>query len=496
MVITSPPVTLTNLGAQIANNVRVTVVSAASGAPIAGAVVELIHAAGNHSLTTDATGVVSFPGVSSTGGYSVTAAQSAYDFVSVLGLEGADVLIPLPPVTKPTLVGGIKGTTDLSHVSSMGNISLSLSGASVASPIVAFSPGPALFGGDIFQVAIPGMSTKVPVPAGATLSVMFSGADIPLKETYYARATSGVRAAWSFGGHLDLGMLMTGGGLSGNLVGTILPYLQRFDHGVRPVVDVMALGTVVDTGDINGNGNTTELVPDYNNFPNVALTPNTAQALRYQLMVHALPMVSGGMANALIVVAGTLLPGVGFVPLGLDGQQATMAGSIVSSFTTKVAPPHGGLETGQYVVLATAVRLAMGLPGPGSARLFVGSRLPTSIDFSDHWLDSPVGSTWHSMTREVTVPSIAAADFYRVSFASADGAWNIYSMAATGAQGTLTIPAAPMGLVDRTLNATVSVDAVELGAGATTASLFDVTAGGSIALDHATKSFARAIASH
>jgi len=53
-----------------------------------------------------------------------------------------------------------------------------------------------------------------------------------------------------------------------------------------------------------------------------------------------------------------------------------------------------------------------------------------------------------------------------------------------------------MGLIDRTLSATVSVDAIQLKPNVMPSDLFDVATGGASALDHATKCFARAIVGH
>jgi hypothetical protein len=166
---------------------------------------------------------------------------------------------------------------------------------------------------------------------------------------------------------------------------------------------------------------------------------------------------------------------------------------IVDPFTTKIAPPHGGLEIGDYVVLATAVRLEAGsLPGPGSARLLVNPRLPEDVNLSDGWMDSPVDAMWNDGLREVALPVIANADIYRIAFAHDDGVWNIYTPAPEPAAGTVNIPTAPMGLIDRTGTGTVTVDAIDLETGATVSTVFEVSGGGTIALDRATRGFARA----
>jgi hypothetical protein len=495
-LVTSAPVMLRNLGpVPGTTGVRVSVVDLSNGSPIEHASVQLVSGVAPVTMMTDASGSVSFP-APAPASFGITAAEPNHDFVTILGLTTNDVLVGLPPLTKPTLAGGIQGAVDFTNVTTMGALSVSLSGASFASPLVGFDPAQ-LFGGDIFILNIQnpqgGGNLMIPVPASATLSFAFGPTNIPLKGTYYARATSGERAAWGLAGKLDVSALMMGGGgaMGGNFFGTLLPYLQRWQHGVKPVVDVVAIAEVPDTHDINGNGNTTELVPDYAHFPMAPLAPDTSQTLRYELKVAALPAVSGGNANALLVVGGTMIPGVGFVPLGLDGQQDTGMG-IVGDFTTKIAPAHGGLEAGAYAILATAIRLNAGaLPGPGSVRLLTAPRLPETVDLSDGWVGVPTMVGGNSMSRTYQWSAPTSATYYRLAFANADGAWNVYSPTPM-----VTVPAAPQGLMDRTLSATVSIDAIRLAPNTTSNALFDVSAGGAQALDNATQGFARVIVGH
>jgi hypothetical protein len=53
------------------------------------------------------------------------------------------------------------------------------------------------------------------------------------------------------------------------------------------------------------------------------------------------------------------------------------------------------------------------------------------------------------------------------------------------------IPLVPAGLVDRTGTTTVSVDAIDLEAGASSSTIFELSGGGVVALDRATRGFAR-----
>jgi hypothetical protein len=176
------------------------------------------------------------------------------------------------------------------------------------------------------------------------------------------------------------------------------------------------------------------------------------------------------------------------VPLGLDGQSDMGGSGIVPTFTTKMAPPHSGLEAGAYAVLASAVRIAGGLPGPGSVRMFVGDAIPAAIDLSDGWLDSPVDATWLDQSREVGLPALPGADLYRISFASPDGQWHVYTPVVAG---NFAVPAVPAGLNDRTASSTVTVDAVDLNT-LEAGTIFSGNTSG-ITLDRDTRGFSRAV---
>lgn len=487
--ITSAPVTLTNLLPLPNGTVRISVVRATNGAPISGASVELIASSGaTRAGTTNNQGQVELTTVPS-GSFSVTAAHVDYDYVSVLAQEGRDLLLALPPPTRPDRIAGARGTVDLSQVSTQGAISASLSGASFPSPLLGYSANN-LFGGELFQVEVP-MLGNIPIPAANTLSAELMGFPLALKDTYYVRAEPGARALYSFGGKIALGANGLDPTNFGNLLTAILPFYQRFDHAVRPYVPLVALPTVVDGIDLDGDGDTTETLPDWAGFGAFAMTPATPQSLRYELLVDNLPFVSGGNANTLVVVAGVLLPGLGFVPLGLDGQSDQQGSGIVESFVSKMAPPHDGLEAGDYAVLVTALRVGMnGLPGPGSSRLWVGASFPTTVDLDDGWLDAPVDATFAPTARELSLPIELGVDLYRVVLLGPTGAWHVYADAP--ANERLSLPPVPAGLEDRAAAAQVIVDGVDLVPGADASTVFDAAAGGPLGLDRATRGFARA----
>ncbi len=492
--ITSAPVSLRNLGALVAGDVRVSAVTAASGAAVNGAIVELAGDFGVRTAATDATGVAVFAALDPSAPFSVTVASEAHDYVSLLGVVGRDLVVPLPSLTRTDRVGGVRGTVDFSLVQTQGALSVSLSGTSLESPIFGNDPS-ALLGGEVFTVSIqiPGAgNTDIPLPAGMTLRAEFMGFPLDLKNTFYARARAGQRAVWSIAGRADLASLgLGGGGGISNPVGALLPALQRFEHGLRPSVSVLPLPTIADTADINGNGDTTELVPDYGAFPNVSNRPGVSQNLRYVLEpgMSRLPLVTGGNANTILLVSGTLLPGVGFVPLGFDGLQDDAGNGFVPAFSSRMAPAHGGLEVGEYAILVAAFRLeGTAVPGPGSARLIVAPALPASFDVSDGFLDSPLGSVFSASARELSGSRLASGDLVSLSFKSPVGGWHVYG-APTG--GTLALPELPSGATNRLEDAEAEVTVLDLAPGADTSSLFGASAGGTLGIDRATRGYAK-----
>lgn len=489
--VVSQPVDLTNIGLAPSAGVRVTVVRQDSGRPVADATVQVGTGGVDSIAVTDASGIASFPNVSGAT-FDITAVHAMFDWVSVLGSASNDVRIELPALNRTDRAAGARGTVDLSRVTTQGALSLSLSGASLASPLLTSDPG-TVFGGEIFNAQVP-MLGNVPVPAGNTVALEFQGFPITLKDTYYASAQPGLRALWSFGGKVDFGNSGLDIGDFQNLLAALLPFYQRFEHTVDPTVPMLALPKIVDSADIDADGDVTEEIADWNGFANRTLTPSQSQTLRYQLTVDNLPFVSGGNANTLIIMSGVILPGVGFVPLGIDGQSDSMGTGIVPSFITKMAPPHGGLEAGIYAVMTAAVRTDMtGPPGPGSARLFTADRLPASVDLSDGWIDSPVDTTVDLSARQATLPASPGTDLYHVAFANPEGTWHVYIPAAPGAS-TIDIPARPdLTLPPRLTSAQVTVDAVDLQATAPVGTLFDAAGAGALGLDRVTRGFARAI---
>lgn len=433
MTFSSQPVTLVNLG--VSNDVRVFVVSETSGAPVDGATVDC----GGSVQTSGADGVATFT-VMTPVTCSVFAAN--HDYVTAIGLAG-DATIRLPTITRTDRSTGFTGAIDFSGVTGDEPVEISFSGASFSAPLSQLSPA-AFFGGNLFTYQLPVVGA-VSLPAGATAAAEVMGFPFSIKDVYYSETRPGRRTAWSFAGLAGLSDLGIGGG--GDLLANLLPLFQTFSHGTTGAYATLApLPLVTDGPDIDGDGDTTEMVPDYNGFAQAPMTPATIQNLRIQISGDAASLPTN--TTGLLLLSGALVPRVGFVPLGLDGLTPT---GNVGSFSTTMAPPHDGLEVGAYVVIAAALDPA-NIGETMSAQVFVMDSLATEVDLDSGWLEFPTAG-YTDMSRELTVT--ASGDAWRARFASPTGSWIVVGPAATT---TFTLPAPPMGMDDHTASSRVFVE--------------------------------------
>ncbi len=291
MTVSSSPVALVNLDAR-----AILVVSETTGAPVEAATV----VCGADTQVTGADGVVTFAGTSSVT-CSVFAAN--HDYVTVLGLDSS-ATIRLPTITRTDRSTGMTGAIDFAAVPGTESVEVAFSGASFAAPLSQLTPA-LLFGSNLFSFAIPGGGNSIQVPAAATARGQIGPIPFSVKDVYHSETRPGRRTAWSFAGKVGLADLgITGGG---DLVTNLLPVLQSFTHGtVGSYATLTPLPRIVDANDVDGDGDTTEMVPDYSGFAPIDVAPNTAQRLRVQVSGDAAtPPMS---ATAVVLVSGVIVP--------------------------------------------------------------------------------------------------------------------------------------------------------------------------------------------
>jgi hypothetical protein len=448
--VVSDPVRLTTRLAAPDGTLVITLVDRATGALVQGAKVLLggqVH---------DVNGSLSVPAPD--GAVDFTVFHAAYDYVTVVGTGARDIVLPLTPRSVLDPAAGLTGEIDLRQVSTQGPVRIGLAGVSSARPFTDFDLGRLL--GDLFysQVSIPGQGTvTVPLPGGMTLSAeVVAGVSFAVKGTYYVLGDPGLRAAWSLGGRVDLQEVTSvfqqgggGGSLSpGAILRQVLPLFQRFDHGAAPAVALEARARVVDSRDVDGDGDRAEKVPDWGGFRRLTLVPRVRQSLRTEVVLAELPLLGGSPAQGAILTAGVLVPGTGFVPLGLGGVFDDDGDGKLDPVILRSAPVHSGLGVGRYGLVALALSLGQGaaLPQALSARTATWEAMPTRVEMGG-FLPFVEGASYEAVARRLRVPPVAGARFVRAVFQSDAGAWELYAPAGEG-ELTAVLPAPPAGVTD------------------------------------------------
>ncbi|MFN3201333.1 MAG: hypothetical protein ACE366_23230 [Bradymonadia bacterium] len=441
---------------------QVRVTDAATGLPVEGASVRV----GDETTVTDATGIVLLGDVEPP--ITVTVFSPDHDYVTVVGANRSDLHIPLTPRRDDSVVAGFTGAIDFARITSEGGVDVGLAGGSIGGAggevLTGLDLGTLL--GQLFNVEVDVGITAfdLPLPGGLTLT-----AEVPLlgrveiKDGYRTISDPGFRMAWSFAGRLDLGQIIQlvqgGGGTDvGTVLATVLPFFDRFQHGLRVVDDLVALPQRPDETDIDRDGDLEELVPDYDRFPVLNTQPAQDQGLR--LTVQVPPPSAGEGTPIALLLAGVSLQSVGFVPLGLSSTTEAEAVAM------RMAPPYGGLEAGEPVVLALSAAFGQdqgGLLPENISMLFAQfeDRIPGEVSFEgDGFLDLPSAVEWAPALRTLEALPADGAGFHRAVFRGGEGRWTVYF--APGADVAFTLPFPPDGAADLAAGDQVRVEGLDL----------------------------------
>ncbi|CAN0524701.1 unnamed protein product, partial [Laminaria digitata] len=380
------------------------------------------------------------------------------------GVRATDIRIPLNLRSGTGPVAGFKGTFDLSQISSQGDFNLGLAGASIPGGLVNFDLSTLL--GDPFQTSfqIPGQGgADFPVPGGLVVYGRVFGLRIDVKRSYYVSSPGGARLAWGLAGKIPvaqlIGLFQGGGGGIGSIgeaLALFLPLFNRFDHGVKPL-QLTPRDRVVDTGDVDGDGDVMELVPDYDNFPSEAILPRVRQQLVTDIGVSNLPTIDGRTAEVAIIVGGTQLPSTGFVPLGISATNDDDGDGRPDVRRLTMAPPHSSLVGGRFAVLSIAFNTdgfgggagGIEFPDEFSVALWNNQSLPTSIQLGT--FPSEAFVVEDTLARSLTLNS-PAGPLYRARYVGVDRSWDVWSPGPAGVMGqfqhSFTVPKPPMGRED------------------------------------------------
>lgn len=485
----------------------VQLVDEATRAPLVGATVAYESASTLVGLASDVDGLVALP---DSAGDTFHVFAEGYSYVSVFDAVGETIVVSVPPTQRARIdevrdgfvcdtsspsvtldddgacgdagqppclcydligVDAVKGVPDFSRVQGGGEVDVSLSGFSLGNSLLDLNFD-LIVGPQVNRIipdnpVIP-LDEPVDIPSGVTLYFNNS----PFVDSYIATAPAGSRSVWSVGGTVPLGDTLLallpslGGDLDfGAIVASILPLFDEFYSGVTPAIDLESGGT----------------------FPvrSPALTLNVPTRRRVTIEPPGLPTVGSGWADTAIILGGALVPGQGFVPLGVSGGSDTVArgeadgvldgdhdADGVQPLRMSMAPIHGAIAgpSTRYAVVSVALLLdtdRADAPREASSGIMTvldrGEAIPDLLTF-----DQPTfpllaeGTTWTTESRTVALPESApAVDLYRLVFrGEEDRLWIVY-----GAPGrdafTLPEPSA-LGFEDRTARGRLNVVGVTL----------------------------------
>ncbi|RJO65086.1 MAG: hypothetical protein C4523_16905 [Myxococcales bacterium] len=438
-----------------AGNSRVVVFDDKTGALLDGTRVIL-----NGTEAATVGGIADFAGVdcSAGDGCNLHVFNDGYTYVSAFGVKVNDILIPVSPNGDLMIATGVTGHQDPSPIPEVlqGDVRLGLSGFSIPGNLADLNFESIL--GEMIQTHVKLGTTldeDVPLPGGLEGYLL----DSPLKDGYQAAGLPGDATLWGLGGYADLNRLIevVTGALGdeidvGAILGAILPFFENFYHGLKPGFDLPPIAKVLDTEDINGNGETTDFVPDFAEFENIdqALQLTQQQNQAVDLQFGQTPTLGAGCADAVLTLMGTQQVGIGFIPLGIsaaldkrdkdDTADCSVGANNDGKVLAKFAPQHSGVTGYPYYALSIALSLET-LLGDVSLRAAASVDLSGVIAQSDAsptaltmptFLGFMTDATYDSSLQKLTASAVSGVTFHRVVFSTKNDAaseqryWHVY----------------------------------------------------------------------
>lgn len=459
------PITLYNVLPKAASEIRVTVVSRKTAEPIAGADVLVDGQTG----VTGANGTVTF--VSGSPPNQVTAVASGHTTLTIFEPNSADLSLRLPAAPAPSAAGGFRGVVDLT-AARRADFQQAFVGTVVRDDLdlglerILCDPIDTLI--DVPEL---GIDNRIrPVAGGLTYGLGIRQLTASAERCqgvlpganelgcYLARGDGPQEALWAFGGELRLSEITSvvnamlpdpycsGDGLLSSfffLVG------RKMLHGMDPNL------SMVEVPRVGGE-------PDYAQFTRADPVVEHDRSIHARVAVPTQPDLPGfgGCAEAVTILAATLLPNRGLIPLGINLGYETgnclaehPAGAPFGSegpllppgeVPLWMSPPHSGLEGHPLILMAMAhdqelfgslstVRMK------ALVRRVSGVAENESFTGAGAYLDNPSGSV-NVSSRTFTSNPVPTAHYVRLRMRDGSAAWEVVLPAQTP---SVTLPALP-----------------------------------------------------
>lgn len=428
--------------------------------------------------------------------WTISLFHERFMYLTVVGVEGRDLLVPLRRSITMERAGGIKGRFD-PRAFDPALLNAGLVGMSIPGNLVDLSFTMLL--GRVERVEIDlGGAREVDIPQGIVLGL----GNTWFKDEYQAlglagncaeeerveEGSCGLAAAWGLAGGMPLEELpldqLTEGGEHldvGQLLSHLLPHVRGFRSTIVRDVSYQRPPTKVVGG---------KRVPDSDRFERIDMRPSMRMALFGEVALPPLPATEGSTLDGAIVLAGALTEGRGFTPLGITagvdsgvaagGQpsgEISEPGGRPGSLGLRLAPLHGGLEGSEYLVLALAVNLSRLMEegatctaaDPSGCAAIAGvatvrERLPSgeTIDLRPGgFVGFADGAIYDDDQRRFILggPIEGEPNLLRLSLGSQAARWMVYFPAGVE---SFSLPLPPMALADRASGARASLQAMRI----------------------------------
>lgn len=482
-VFTLLPVTV--VGAAPAGALHVLVIDEGTGAPVPGATVTAAGA----SATSDEHGLAVFAPAPSSEPALVSARLGARGVAVADVVPSGALRLPLPVlVGEPVAVAAGFTARVVSSGDEIGPVGIGLALPSLErlSSVRASSLfGPPYVGS--LDVPILG-AIPLALPAVATLqaSLPLVGDVSDVRPLAYAVTAPGPRAVTAFEGRYETDALfgLTGAGDEVELLLDLAAGAEGMDVLTAHAGVLATAPLVPDAADVDGDGDSSELVPDFEAFPSVEVTPTARPGERVGVLLGPAP---AGARTRVLATAGLLPVGYGFVPTGLaafsldDGAPRQLKAA---------APGADGLTSARRALVVEALFD----DGRESRLQHVAGAFAPAVDLGS-FLEPPVGVTFLDGVplpgdRLLLLPEAPGATTFRVILDGDGARWHVYLPAGQGGR-SVTVDDT-LGGLSATLVAVEALRFDDEGATSPTHERFTAGSGPAAPAEEAARALARA----
>ncbi|MCB9641270.1 MAG: hypothetical protein H6727_20390 [Myxococcales bacterium] len=379
-----------------------------------------------------------------------------YAFFSSFGVNKNDLLVQLVKKPDNSKAGGIKGKINFDvYRGIMGipedewasyNVAVGFTSFSISSDILGLNLDTLL--GESFETDVFGQ--KLSLPSGVVLEALGGG-----KPDFKTQSEPGKdRLAFALGAKLKVSDVtplisqVTGGdGVDiGKILVAIEPLFDKMALGFQTGISVDVFAKVPDADDLNKNGKTDDLIPDFAKFTAQDLTVDKKLDKKITVNASSYPSYDFNGKPAefyAISLLGVLLPGYGLAPLGIAIGKAENG----KALTLRHAEASGVLRTGRYVTLTIALTLPLGDPKPpllisGDLQFF--DKAPQSLTISA-FPKLPTTAKLDPASRTLSNAATEGSSFNQIDLSNDKGRWIVVYPSATA---EVVLPAVPSGFDD------------------------------------------------